>query len=244
MDLMVVKKIGNAEIKNKIGHMFKKYNVLEYKSPGAGMSIDSYFKALAYACMYKGLGKTVDAVPAEEITVSMFREERPREMFKALKKLGATIEEKYPGIYYVKGIILFDTQIIVTKELEKDSHSSLRILSKKASEDDARRFIEETVNFETVGDKDNAEAVLQVSVSANRELYEKLKEEFKMCQALQDLLKDEIDEKLKESDLKKTIKFVEALMETSNIGVDEAMERLQIPESEWDGLRQKIGAAK
>jgi hypothetical protein len=244
MDLMVVKKIGNAEIKNKIGHMFKKYNVLEYKSPGAGMSIDSYFKALGYACMYKGLGKTVDAVPAEEITVSMFREERPRGMFKALKKLGATIEEKYPGVYYVKGIILFDTQIIVTKELEKDSHSSLRILSKKASEDDARRFIEETVNFETVGDKDNAEAVLQVSVSANRELYEKLKEEFKMCQALQDLLKDEIDEKLKESDLKKTIKFVEALMETSNIGVDEAMERLQIPESEWDGLRQKIGASK
>jgi uncharacterized secreted protein with C-terminal beta-propeller domain len=89
---------------------------------------------------------------------------------------------------------------------------------------------------------------LQVSVSANRELYEKLKEEFKMCQALQDLLKDEIDEKVTkavtDSDLKKTIKFVEALMETSNIGIDEAMERLQIPESEWDGLRQKIGVSK
>jgi uncharacterized secreted protein with C-terminal beta-propeller domain len=121
-------------------------------------------------------------------------------------------------------------------------------LSRNANEDDARRFIEETAYFDTAGDKDNAEAVLQVSVSANRELYQKLKEEFKMCQALQDLLKDEIDEKVtkavNDSDLKKTIKFVEALMETSNIGIDEAMERLQIPESEWEELRKKIGTVK
>jgi hypothetical protein len=199
IDLLVVKKIGSAEIKNEIGRIFKEHNILEYKSPGDGMSIDDYFKGLSYACLYKSLGNSVDAIPAEEITVSLFREERPEKMFESLKKLGATIEEKFLGVYHVKGVIVFDTQIIVTRELDSETHSSLRILSRNAEEDDARRFLGETESFNTQGDKENAEAILQVSVSANRELYKKLKEEYIMCQALQELMKDEIDEKINES---------------------------------------------
>jgi hypothetical protein len=199
VDLLVVKKIGSVKIKNEIGFIFKEHNILEYKSPGDGMSIDDYFKGLSYACLYKSLGNSVDAIPAEEITVSLFREERPEKMFESLKKLGATIEEKFPGIYHVKGVIVFATQVIVTKELDMETHSSLRILSRNAKEEDARRFLGETESFNTQGDKDNAEAILQVSVSVNKELYKKLKEEFDMCQALQELMKDEIDEKINES---------------------------------------------
>jgi hypothetical protein len=99
-------------------------------------------------------------------------------------------------IYYVKDVIVFDTQIIVTKELASETHSSLRILSRNVKEEDARRFLGESESFDTQGDNENAEAILQVSVSANRELYKKLKEEFDMCQALQELMKDEIDEKI------------------------------------------------
>jgi hypothetical protein len=80
--------------------------------------------------------------------------------------------------------------------LDAETHSGLRILSRNAKEEDARRFLGETESFDTQGDKENAEAILQVSVSANRELYKKLKEEFDMCQALQELMKDEIDEKI------------------------------------------------
>jgi hypothetical protein len=198
IDLLVVKKIGSARIKNEIGCIFKKHNILEYKSPGDGMSIDDYFKGLSYACLYKSLGKTVDAIPADEITVSLFREERPDKMFESLRKIGATIEERFSGIYYVKGVIFFDTQIIVTKELDMETHSSLRILSKNAQEDDARHFLEEVEMFDTQGDIENAEAILQVSISANKKLYKKLKEEFDMCQALQDLMKDEIEERINE----------------------------------------------
>jgi sugar-specific transcriptional regulator TrmB len=136
-------------------------------------------------------------------------------MFESLKKLGATIEEKFPGIYHVKGVIVFDTQIIVTRELDKKTHSSLRILSKNAQEEDARRFLEETESFNTQGDKDNAESILQVSVSANKELYKKLKE-FDMCQALQELMKDEIDEKINESVVKAVDKAVGSNTERLN----------------------------
>jgi hypothetical protein len=125
VDLLVVKKIGSVKIKNEIGCIFKEHNILEYKSPGDAMSIDDYFKGLSYACLYKSLGNSVDAIRAEEITLSLFREQRPEKMFESLKKLGATIEEKFPGIYHVKGVIVFDTQIIVTRELDKKTHSSL-----------------------------------------------------------------------------------------------------------------------
>jgi hypothetical protein len=111
VDLLIVKKRENVEIENEIGRIFKKYNVLEYKSPEDGMTIDDYFKTVGYACLYKGLGETVNAVPAEELTVSLFRETYPREMMEALKKLGAVIEEKFPGIYYVSGIGFFEPRL-------------------------------------------------------------------------------------------------------------------------------------
>jgi hypothetical protein len=141
IDLLVVKKEENIKIENEIGHIFRKFNILEYKGPGDGMSIDDFFKAIGYACFYKALGKTVDEIPAGEVTVSMFREAYPRELMHALEKLGATVKEKYPGIYYVKGIICFDIQIVVIRKLNKKMHSYLRVLSKHAKEDDVRRFL-------------------------------------------------------------------------------------------------------
>jgi CRP-like cAMP-binding protein len=156
------------------------------------MSIDDYYKTVGYACIYKGLGTTVDAVPAEELTVSLFRETYPREMMEALKRLGACIEETFPGIYYVHGNTLFDTQIVVTGQLSRETHSSLRVLSKNAQEDDIKRFLMTSQELTTPGDKHNADAVLQVSISANGRIYNRVKEELNMCEALRELMKDEI----------------------------------------------------
>lgn len=40
IDLLVIKKLKDVQIQNEIGKLFKKYNVVEYKSPDDGMSID------------------------------------------------------------------------------------------------------------------------------------------------------------------------------------------------------------
>ena len=94
MDLLIIKKPANVQIENEIGHIFKKYNVVEYKSPDDSLSIDDFYKTTGYACLYKGLGESINEVPAEELTVSIFRESFPRELFKALETSGSTIEEK------------------------------------------------------------------------------------------------------------------------------------------------------
>ena len=99
MDLLIIKKPANVQIENEIGHIFKKYNVVEYKSPDDSLSIDDFYKTIGYACLYKGLGESINEVPAEELTVSIFRESFPRELFKALETSGSTIDEHSQGIY-------------------------------------------------------------------------------------------------------------------------------------------------
>ena len=98
MDLLIIKKLADVQIENEIGRIFKKYNVVEYKSPEDGLTIDDYYKTMGYACLYKGLGERVNQVPEEELTVSIFREAYPRELFEAFRKSGRTPEERFPGI--------------------------------------------------------------------------------------------------------------------------------------------------
>jgi hypothetical protein len=193
-DLLIVKKHADVQIENEIGWIFKRFNIIEYKSPDDGMSIDDYYKTVGYACLYKGLGETVNAIPADELTVSMFRETYPRELFAQLKKQGAQIEERFPGIYYVTGGTLFDTQIVVTNQLNKETHSSLRVLSKDAQAEDIRLFLEEAEKLKQPGDRNNISAVLRVSVDANQSVYDRVKEDETMGDALRELMKDELEE--------------------------------------------------
>lgn len=70
VDLLVIKKDNSALINNEIGKLFRRYNIVEYKSPDAHLSIDTFYKAGAYASLYKSYGATVDERDAGEITVS------------------------------------------------------------------------------------------------------------------------------------------------------------------------------
>ena len=106
------------------------------------MSIDDFYKTIAYACLYKATkGRQADDIKAEEITISMFRERYPRELFQDIRTLGMVVELYQDGIYYIKGKIPFQTQIIVTNQLNQQKHESLRVLSQKLIEEDARNFL-------------------------------------------------------------------------------------------------------
>ena len=56
---------------------FRRHNIVEFKSPEDELSIDVFYKTQAYACLYKASGETVNAIPAEEITLSLFRDVYP-----------------------------------------------------------------------------------------------------------------------------------------------------------------------
>lgn len=195
IDLLIIEKNKNIRIKNQIGHIFRQNNIIEYKSPGDSMSIDDFYKATAYACMYKALGEKVDAVSANELTISMMRESYPAGMIATLKRQGIEIEKMYDGIYYLKNFFI-PTQIVVTKELSQGLHNSFRVLSRNVDEKDIETFLKDAEGYIGKNEKSDADAVLQVSMSANYELYEKVRRDNTMCEALRRLMKDEIEEAL------------------------------------------------
>ena len=114
-------------------------------------------------------------------------------MFLTLQKYGHKIEEKYPGIYYVTEHLPFPAQIIVTHELEPGEHRSLRILSNHAKKEDVEEFLKKAEEMNMPRDRQNVEAVLQVSVKANDELYREIRRDANMCDALRELMKDDIE---------------------------------------------------
>ena len=193
IDLLIIKEGRTGQIKNEIGHIMRTYNVIEYKSPEDALTIDDFYKTIGYACLYKGYGEYVDAVPINELTISIFREARPEKMSLTLQRYGHKIEERYPGIYYVTEYLPIPAQIIVTQELEPGEHRSLKILSNHAKKEDVEEFLRKAEGMNTPRDRQNVEAVLQVSVRANDELYREIRRDANMCDALRELMKDDIE---------------------------------------------------
>ena len=115
-----------------------------------------------------------------------------------LSKERYIIKKQVPSIYYVNGLLV-PTQIVVTNQLNSQNHESLKVLSKSAQTDDIQRFTELASAFTEPGDKEKADAVLQVSVAANRKKYDEVRRTSDMCEALRELMKEEIEEELKKN---------------------------------------------
>ena len=88
-----------------MGKIFRKHNVIEYKNPDDSLNSDVVWKVIGYAGLYKGLAEHVNEIPAEELTISIFRNRYPRELFKEWKKEGIEISHPYDGVYYVEGVV-------------------------------------------------------------------------------------------------------------------------------------------
>lgn len=197
MDLLIIKKNTEEVSKNDIAKLFRKFNIIEYKSPGDSLTIDDFYKTLGYACLYKGLAGAVNSVPAQELTVSVFREQYPEKLVEMLKADGATIVQTAPGVYEVRDAGFFPAQIIATSQLAPIKHAGLKILSREAREEDIEIFLEEAQKETSPGERLNIDAILQVSVSANRQTFDNLKRRNSdMCEALRSLMKDEIAEEV------------------------------------------------
>ena len=57
IDVLIIKKQENIPIQKNIGRIFRKYNIVEYKSPDDYLSTDDSYKVYAYCCLYKFTGE-------------------------------------------------------------------------------------------------------------------------------------------------------------------------------------------
>ena len=191
IDVLIIKKESENELRKNIGKIFRKFNIIEYKSPKDYLSIDDFYQVYGYACFFKADTKKVDEIKAEEITITFVCKRKPKKLIKHLKaKRGFRIEGK-DGIYMIYGDF-FPMQIILTSKLSDTENFWLRYLTDDLqSVEEANKILDKYEGHQ----KENLhKSVMNIIVNANREVFKEAKE---MCEALRELMKEELEEREK-----------------------------------------------
>ncbi|MBP5330682.1 MAG: hypothetical protein J6Y89_02400, partial [Lachnospiraceae bacterium] len=99
IDLLVIKKESGVVLKNNIGAIFQKYNILEYKSPKDGRMLNAYYITNAYANLL--IGYSLGPKSFDDVTVTFIRNSMPQKLMEFFRDNGYTICKYAAGIYHV-----------------------------------------------------------------------------------------------------------------------------------------------
>jgi hypothetical protein len=170
IDIVIIKKSGDKPIKKNIASIFRKENIVEYKSPHDYLSTSDFYKVYAYACLYASINK----FSITNLTISFIASRYPRKLLKHLQcEHGYTVAETSPGIYTVTGDIL-PIQIIDSRKLPEEENLWLRSLSDKHDGSTLARLDKE---ISKKGKTERLQAYLYAIITAN---YAAAKEAVKM----------------------------------------------------------------
>ena len=184
IDVLIIKKISTEPVKKNIGRIFRKYNIIEYKSPDDYLSIDDFYKVYGYTCFYKYDSSTVDEIKITDVTITFVSERYPYKLIKHLintKKY--TISKYTAGIYYINGDII-PIQIIVRKRLSQRENLWLSSLTNNLTQKEQAKTLLKSYGKH----KENQlyRSVMETITKNNRQLFEK--EDDDMCQTLEDIM--------------------------------------------------------
>jgi hypothetical protein len=140
IDVVIVKKAPELVIEKNIARIFKRVNILEYKSPEDYFSVYDFYKVLSYAFLYAALNKTV----IEDMTITVIETRHPRDLFKYLgENKNCGMREASPGIYIITGYPM-DIQVIESKKLPQEENLWLRGLAADLNAEAAGTILEES----------------------------------------------------------------------------------------------------
>ncbi|HIX68466.1 MAG TPA: hypothetical protein H9735_10170 [Candidatus Anaerostipes excrementavium] len=185
IDVLVIKKQTELPIRKNIGRIFRRYNVIEYKSPEDYIGIDDFYKVFAYAYFYK----SEKSIGIEEMTITLVCSRYPRKLLQYLQKeKDLEIEKTEEGIYYIKGLDI-PVQLILLHQLNRKKNLWLRSIGGRLSGwQEAEELIQE---YKKHKKDERYRSVMDLIVRVNRDLFLEVKH---MCQALEELMADELEE--------------------------------------------------
>ncbi|MDY5663624.1 MAG: 3-isopropylmalate dehydrogenase [Blautia sp.] len=189
VDFLVVKVDKKQKIHKNIGKLFRKYNIIEYKSPEESLSINDFYKAYGYACFYQSDTERVMEISPENLGITFVCNHYPRKMLKHIQDVrGITVKKCERGIYELTGDAI-PMQLIITHELTKEKNYWMQSLR-----NDLRSGGEIQELIETYEEKKTQplyQAVMEVIMQAN---WKEAEVERKMCEALKRLFAEDIEE--------------------------------------------------
>ena len=195
IDVLVIKKEKDVPVRKNIGRIFRKHNIIEYKSPKDYLSIDDFYKVYGYTCFYKADTGAADEIKANELTMTFVCSRYPSKLLRHLKeKRGYTIEKPEDGIYYIKGDY-FPIQIIVTSNLSETENLWLKNLTDNMKDvGSAEKLIDD---YGKHRENHLYEAVMNIIVRANKGKFQEVRG---MCDALKEIFMEQMKDELEEAE--------------------------------------------
>ena len=189
IDILILKKKKELTIRKAIGRIFRRYNIIEYKSPEDYLTINDFYKVYAYACVYQSNTDRINEVDPRELTITFVCSHFPREMVRHLEEVrGIHTKLAEKGIYYLEGDPI-PIQLLITPELSREESywmQNLRTDLKAGGE-----IRELMMRYEQNRKRKDYEDVMDLITRAN---WEQMEEEKKMCDALNELFAEELKE--------------------------------------------------
>ena len=193
IDLLIIKNESAVKLHRMVGAVFDMFNIYEYKNPSDTLDINTFFKTLAYVCLYLHDRGDFDRYDSSAYTMTLVRDTVPHKLFSQFKRADMYVTKSAPGIYTISGKVPFKTQIIISSELDQE-YPWLKALTKKPTFDKLQGVIDHTYDL-TPDYKRQADIVMNVFTAANQSYMTKIKEENKtMCEAVNLLFADEISQ--------------------------------------------------
>ena len=130
VDTLVIKNSDDTPVQKKIGKIFRKYNLIEYKSPGDYLNINDFYKVYGYACLYQSNTEKTHEIAMKDVTITFVCSHYPRKMLKILKEERKIEAEQIEnGIYRLKNDSIA-MQILVTWQLSAEENRWLTSLTR------------------------------------------------------------------------------------------------------------------
>ncbi|GHT31599.1 hypothetical protein FACS1894214_3060 [Planctomycetales bacterium] len=165
IDVVIIKKIQNIVIEKNIGRIFRRINVVEYKSPDDYISASGYKKVQSYAWLYA----SQNGVKIADITISVVARTLPKALFKELTQTHRIVKAE-PGIYTVEGSEIA-SQIVVESELSPATNLWLTSLRKDILAQ--QELLEVYRNIRRFGEDAESGAYLDIVSRVNKETLER-----------------------------------------------------------------------
>ena len=207
IDVVIIKKSGDVPIEKNIAAIFRKVNILEYKSPDDYVSVWDFYMVYGYACLYVTLNK----MSITDLTLTFVESRYPRKLLRHLKEVRKyTVEEKQPGIYTVKGDIL-PMQIIDSRKLSAEENLWLKDLDNELETGEIRRI---TTEIERQGKAARIRAYLDVITKANKEKLQEALEMRNTTLTVREIFRKAgiLDELIAESEERKATEIAENML--------------------------------
>ena len=193
IDVLIIKKETDRPVKKNIGRIFKKHNIIEYKSPDDSLNVDDFYKVYGYTCFYQADARYVNSIPAEELTITFVAEKYPRKLIEHLKDVkNYRVDEKEKGIYYVYGDLI-PIQILITRKLSAEENLWLKSLTNKLNETAAAEKLIE--NYMEHKESSLHQSMIETIMRANQKLFQEVNG---MSDIFMEIVQEKFDRKLKE----------------------------------------------